>query len=325
MSYNKPIRRIAIVGTGVIGASWSAEYLARGFDVLATDPAPNAEANLRRYVDEAWKDLTKIGLSKGASKDRLTFTANSKEALSKADLVQENGPERPDFKMKLFADMDDVVPTDTIIASSSSGITPSVMQSKAKHSERILVGHPFNPPHIIPLVEVVGGTKTSPAAIQQALAFYASIGKKPIHLKKELPGHVGNRLQAALYKEIMYLIQHDVLSVEDADVAVSYGPGPRWGVMGPSLQWHLGGGTGGIKHFMDHLMNPLVAMIKSLGAPDVTPELKQTIVDGVLREAGNRSVDELAQEENKLLIGLLRSRAEASDSAPTQQEKQQAA
>lgn len=325
MSYNKPIKRIAIVGTGVIGASWSAEYLARGFDVIATDPAPNAEANLRKYIDEAWKDLTKIGLSKGASKDRLTFTASSKEALSKADLVQENGPERPDFKMKLFADMDDIVPLDTIIASSSSGITPSVMQSKAKHPERILVGHPFNPPHIIPLVEVVGGTKTSPDAIQQALAFYAQIGKKPIHLKKELPGHVGNRLQAALYKEIMYLIQHDVLSVEDADVAVSYGPGPRWGVMGPSLQWHLGGGAGGIKHFMDHLMNPLVAMIKSLGAPDVTPELKQTIVDGVLREAGNRSVDELAQEENKLLIGLLRSRAEASESAPARQQKQQAA
>ena len=145
------------------------------------------------------------------------------------------------------------------------------MQTNCKHPERVLVGHPFNPPHIIPLVEVVGGTKTSPEAIQQALAFYASIGKKPIHLKKELPGHVGNRLQAALYKEIMYLIQHDVLSVEDADVAVSYGPGPRWGVMGPSLQWHLGGGAGGIKHFMDHLMDPLAAMIKTLGTPDVTP------------------------------------------------------
>jgi 3-hydroxyacyl-CoA dehydrogenase len=290
MSYNKPIRRIAIVGTGVIGASWAAEYLARGFDVIATDPAPNAEANLRKYVDEAWKDLTSIGLSKGASRDRLTFTTDMKEALSKADLVQENGPERPDFKIKLFAQMDDAAPIDSIIASSSSGITPSVMQTNCKHPERVLVGHPFNPPHIIPLVEVVGGTKTSPEAIQQAIAFYASI-----------------------YKEIMYLIQHDVLSVEDADVAVSYGPGPRWGVMGPSLQWHLGGGAGGIKHFMDHLMDPLTGMIKSLGTPDVTPELKQTIVDGVLREAGNRSVDELAQDENEVIIGLLRSRAQSEN------------
>src|SRR5437868_9377445 len=297
MSYNKPIRRIAIVGAGVIGASWAAEYLARGFDVIVTDPGPNAEANLRKYIDEAWKDMTSIGLSKGASRDRLTFTTDMKDALSKADFVQENGPERPDFKMKLFAEMDDAAPIDSIIASSSSGITPSVMQSKSKHPERILVGHPFNPPHIIPLVEVVGGTKTSPEAIQRALAFYASIGKKPIHLKKELPGHVGNRLQAALYKEIMYLIQHDVLSVEDADVAVSYGPGPRWGVMGPSLQWHLGGGAGGIKHFMDHVFDPRPAMSKTPATSDVTPELKQTIVDARMSEEGNRSWRAHAQAE----------------------------
>src|ERR1700740_354054 len=150
MSYNKPIRRIAIVGTGVIGASWAAEYLGRGFDVIATDPGPNAEANLRKYIDEAWKDLTNIGLSKGASRDRLTFTTDMKEALSQADFVQENGPERPDFKMKLFADMDEVAPVDSLIASSSSGITPSVMQTNCKHPERVVIGHPFNPPHIIP-------------------------------------------------------------------------------------------------------------------------------------------------------------------------------
>src|SRR6202163_2724431 len=217
MSYNKPIRRIAIVGAGVIGASWAAEYLARGFDVVVTDPAPNAEANLRKYVDEAWKDLTSVGLSKGASRDRLTFTTDMKEALSKADFVQENGPERPDFKVKLFADMDEVTPVDSLIASSSSGITPSVMQSKCRHPERIVIGHPFNPPHIIPLVEVVGGAKTSPGAIQRAMAFYASIGKKPIHLHKEMPGHVGNRLQAALYREAMFLIQQGVLSVTAGD------------------------------------------------------------------------------------------------------------
>jgi 3-hydroxyacyl-CoA dehydrogenase len=311
MSYNKPIRRVAIVGTGVIGASWAAQYLARGFDVIATDPAPNAEVNLHKYVDEAWKDLTVIGLSPGAARDRLTFTTNMKEALSNADLVQENGPERPDFKIKLFADMDEATPADSLIASSSSGITPSVMQSECKHPERVLVGHPFNPPHIIPLVEVVGGTKTAPDAIQQALAFYTSIGKKPIYLRKELPGHVGNRLQAALYREVMYLIQHGVLNVADADVAVSYGPGLRWGVMGPSLQWHLGGGPGGIKHFMEHLMDPLAGMMKVLGTPDITPELKQTIVEGVLGEAGNRPVDQLAQKENELLVGLIRLRTQA--------------
>src|SRR5262245_42348716 len=162
MPFNKPIRRIAIVGTGVIGASWAAQYLARGFDVIATDPGPNAEENLRKYVDEAWEQLTAIGLSPGASRGRLKFTTNMKDGLASADLVQENAPERPEFKIKLFADMDDATPVDSIIASSSSGITPSVMQSKCKHPERVLVGHPFNPPHIIPLVEVVGGARTAP-------------------------------------------------------------------------------------------------------------------------------------------------------------------
>jgi carnitine 3-dehydrogenase len=311
MSYDKPIRRIAVVGTGVIGASWAAEFLARGFDVVATDPAPKAEANLREYIDEAWKDLTSIGLSKDASGDRLSFTTDMKKALSEADLVQENGPERPDFKMKLYAEMDEVVPLDSLLASSSSGITPSVIQSQCKHPERVLIGHPFNPPHIIPLVEVVGGSKTSPDAIQQAISFYASIGKKPIHLKKELPGHVANRFQAALYREMLYLIEQGVLSVEDTDAAVCYGPGLRWGVMGQSLQWHLGGGTGGIQHFMDHLMPPLEGMMKTLGTPDVTPELKQKVIDGVMREAAGRSVDRLGQEENRVLIGLLKLREEA--------------
>jgi carnitine 3-dehydrogenase len=313
MSYNKPIHRIAIVGTGVIGASWAAQYLARGFDVVATDPAPSAEVNLRKYVDEAWPDLTSIGLSKGASRDRLSFTASMKEALSRADLVQENGPERPDFKMKLYADMDEVTPVDSLLASSSSGITPSVIQSKCKHPERVVIGHPFNPPHIIPLVEVVGGSKTSPEAIQQAMAFYASIGKKPIHLKKELPGHVANRLQAALYREMLYLIEQGVLSVEETDAAVCYGPGLRWGVMGQSLQWHVGGGAGGINHFMEHLMDPLTGMMKALGNPQITPQLKQTIIDGVTREAANRSVDQLAQEENKLIVGYLALRAKAGN------------
>lgn len=309
MSYNKPIQKIAIVGTGVIGVSWAAQYLACGFDVVATDPAPSAEANLRKYVNEAWELLTEIGLAPGASRDRLTFTTNMKEALSKADFVQENGPERPDFKIKLFADMDDATPADSIIASSSSSLTMTVIQSGCKRPGRCVIGHPFNPPHIIPLVEVVGGDKTSPEVIQQAMAFYASIGKKPIHLRKALPGHVANRLQAALYREVLYLIEQGVLSVADADIAVSYGPGLRWGVMGPSLQWHVGGGQGCIQHFMEHLMDPLAGMMKGLGNPEITPKLKQTIVDGVMREAAGRPVEQLANEENEVLVGLIKLRA----------------
>ena len=313
MALDKPVRRIAIVGTGVIGASWAAQYLACGLDVIATDPAPNAEENLRQYIDAAWPDLTAIGLAKKASRDRLTFTPDMKKALSEADLVQENGPERPDFKIKLFADMDAATPPDSIIASSSSGLTMTVIQSGCQRPERCVIGHPFNPPHIIPLVEVVGGDKTSPETIQRAMAFYASIGKKPIYLRKALPGHVANRLQAALYREVLFLIQQGVLSVADADTAVCYGPGLRWGVMGPSVQWHVGGGQGGIKHFMEHLMDPLTGMMKVLGNPDVTPALKQTIVDAVLQEAGDRSVEQLAQEENEVLVGLLQLRAKYAE------------
>jgi carnitine 3-dehydrogenase len=306
---NSEIQNVAIVGTGVIGASWAAYYLARGFNVIATDPAPNAEANLWKYVDEAWTTLSKNGLSPRASRDRLTFEPEMAKALAKADFVQENAPERPDFKAKLFAQMDDATPPDSILASSSSSITMDVIQSACKRPERCVIGHPFNPPHVIPLVEVVGGARTSPETIDKTMAFYASIGKKPIRLFKALSGHVANRLQAALYKEVLYLIQQGVLSVEDADAAVSYGPGPRWGVMGPSLQWHLGGGPGGIHHFMEHLMDPLAGLMKALGSPDVTPELKKIVADEVMRMAGNRSVEQLAEEENEVLTELFSDRA----------------
>ncbi|MGN6558991.1 MAG: 3-hydroxyacyl-CoA dehydrogenase NAD-binding domain-containing protein [Candidatus Nitrosocosmicus sp.] len=308
MSLNKPIQRIAIIGTGVIGASWAAQYLARGFDVIANDPDPNAESKLRKYVETAWKDLTIIGLSPGARPDRLTFTSNIEEASSNADFIQESAPENLDLKIKLFSEIDNVAPSNSIIASSSSNITMSLIQSGCKHPERCVIGHPFNPPHIIPLVEVVGGNKTSNEAIQQTIAFYSNIGKKPIRIHKELPGHAANRLQMALYKEILYLIEQQVLSVEDADDIVSWGPGLRWGVMGPSLLWHLGGGEGGIRHFMEHIMDPLASMMKTLGNPKLTNELKQTIAQGVIHEAGNLSVEQLAQKEHEMLLNLLRIR-----------------
>jgi 3-hydroxyacyl-CoA dehydrogenase len=318
MSLNKPVRRIAIIGAGVIGASWAALYLARGFNVVATDPAPNAEAALRQYVDAAWKDLTVLGLSPNASRDHLEFTLDVKQVLSDADFVQENGPERQDFKIKLFADMDAAVPQDSIIASSSSGLTMSVLQSACRHPERCVIGHPFNPPHVIPLVEVVAGAKTSPEAVEQAISFYASIGKKPIHVRKEMVGHVANRLQAALYREVVYLIEQGVLDVADLDAAVCWGPGLRWGVMGPNLLFHLAGGQGGIKHFMEHLSGPVATWWKDLGkVTEFSPEVKQTIIDGVLQESGGRSLDELAHERDEVLLGLLALRTKRANVATT--------
>lgn len=305
MSADKPIRRIAIVGTGVIGASWAALFLAHGLEVIATDPAPNAEENLREYIDNAWPALEQLGLSSGAAKERLSFTAKLSDALQGVDLVQENGPERPDFKIKLFADMDALTPETTILASSSSGIPIGISQSSCKHPERCVIGHPFNPPHLIPLVEVVGSEKTSSATIERAIAFYASIGKRPIHVRKEVVGHVANRLQAALYREVVYLIEQDVLSVSDADAAVSWGPGLRWGVMGPNLLFHLAGGQSGIHHFMEHLAGPMATWWKDLGNPEFTTQVKEKIVKGVLAEAGNRSINELAGERDGMLLGLL--------------------
>src|SRR3984957_1338491 len=316
MAKTREVRNVAIVGTGVIGASWAALYLARGLNVIATDPAPNAEANLRSFIDAAWKDLQVIGLSPNASRDHLQFTTDMKKAFSNADLVQENGPERQDFKIKLFADMDAATPEDSIIASSSSGLTMSVIQSGCKRPERCVIGHPFNPPHIIPLVEVVGGDKTSPETVERAIVFYTSIGKKPIHVRKEVVGHVANRLQAALYREIVYLIEQGVLDVADSDAAVCWGPGLRWGLMGPNLLFHLGGGPGGIQHFMEQFTGPLAAWWKDLGTiTEFSPEVKHTIVNGVLKEANGRSIAELERERDEMLLELLTTRSKAQEAA----------
>jgi 3-hydroxyacyl-CoA dehydrogenase len=316
VTFDKPIRRIAIVGTGVIGGSWAAEFLSRGFDVVATDPVTNAELNLRKYIDAAWPSLMALGLDKGASRERLSFTPDLKEALRNADFVQENGPERKDFKIQLFADMDAATPPDSIIASSSSGLTMSVMQSACKHPERCVIGHPFNPPHMVPLVEVVGGAKTSVDAVQRTIEFYASIGKKPIHLRKEVVGHVANRLQAAIYREVVNLINLGVVDVADADTAVCWGPGLRWGVMGPSMLFHLGGGQGGIQHFMEHLSGPVAMWWKDLGGFTEWPEgSKETIAAGVVKAANGRSVDDLAQMRDEVLLELVKLRVQQVEKA----------
>lgn len=303
------IKRIAIVGTGTIGASWATHFLARGFDVVATDPGPDAEPALRDYVDAAWDTAARLGLAAGASRDRLSFTTDLAKAVGESDFVQENAPERPELKVKLLADIDAAAPPETIIASSSSGITMSVMQAECVRAERTVIGHPFNPPHVIPLVEVVGGAKTSAEVIAATMTFYSEIGKKPVLLKKELPGHVANRLQSALYREVVHLVADGVLNVADADDAVSWGPGLRWGVMGPNLLWHLGGGEGGIQHFMETLMPRMTEGWPALGNPIFTPELEQRIVTGVLEEAAGRSIAELGADRDAMLLDLISSRA----------------
>jgi 3-hydroxyacyl-CoA dehydrogenase len=307
----KPIRRVAIIGTGVIGASWTALFLAKGLDVIATDVAPDAEASLRRFVKAAWPALERLGLAPGASQSRLEFTADLPAAIGAADLVQENGPERLDFKKKLYRQLDDLLPADVIIASSSSGLTMSEIQSDCpSHPERCVIGHPFNPPHLVPLVEIVGGAKTSEATIARAIEFYEGLGKQAVRLRKEVPGHVANRLQAALAREVYYLVAEDVVSVADVDKALSWGPGLRWGIMGQVLLNHLGGGQGGIEHFFAQFTKPMTAWWKTLGSPELTPEVQRKLIDGLHAEVGSRSVAELEAQRDEILMGLLELRSQ---------------
>jgi 3-hydroxyacyl-CoA dehydrogenase len=318
MTNTKPIRRIAIIGTGVIGASWSSLFLAKGLQVVATDPAPNAEAALRKFVDTAWPALKRLGLSPGASQSNLTFTADLAQALAGADLVQENGPERIEFKQKLYAQLDGLLPPDVIIASSSSGLTMSEIQKGApSHPERCVIGHPFNPPHLIPLVEIVGGAKTSEATIRRADEFYTSIGQRTVRVNKEMPGHVANRLQAALSREIYYLVAEGVVSAADVDTALSWGPGLRWGVMGGLMLNHLGGGPGGIEHFFQQFTGPMTAWWKTLGSPVLTPEVQKKLIDSVHAEAGSRTIAQLEAERDEVLLGLIELRNKVAKSSQT--------
>ena len=316
MSNNKPIRRIAIIGTGVIGASWTSLFLAKGLEVIATDIAPDAESSLRRFVKAAWPALERLGLAPGASQTRLTFTADMPAAVRTADFIQENGPERIDFKKKLYRQLDELLPAEVIIASSSSGLTMSEIQSACElHPERCVIGHPFNPPHLVPLVEVVGGSKTSEATIDRAVEFYTGLGKQAVRLRKEVPGHVANRLQAALAREVYYLVAEDVVSVTDIDKALSWGPGLRWGIMGQVLLNHLGGGPGGIEHFFEQFTGPMTAWWKVLGSPELTPEVRRKLIDGLHTEVGSRSIVDLEAQRDEILLGLLELRSKYEPAA----------
>ena len=318
MTITKPIHRIAIIGTGVIGASWTSLFLAKGLHVVATDIAPNAEASLRKFVETAWPALERLGLSAGASQSNLTFTADLAQAVADVDLVQENGPERIEFKQKLYKQLDELLPADVIIASSSSGLTMSEIQKgAAAHPERCVIAHPFNPPHLIPLVEIVGGAKTSEETIRRVAEFYTSIGQRTVRVNKELPGHVANRLQSAVLREVYYLVAEGVVSADDVDTALSWGPGLRWGTMGGMMLNHLGGGPGGIEHFFHQFAGPMTAWWKTLGSPVLTPEVQKKLIDSVHAEVGSRTIAELEAQRDELLLGLLELRTKRSENGVT--------
>ncbi|MCG6121527.1 MAG: 3-hydroxyacyl-CoA dehydrogenase NAD-binding domain-containing protein [Microvirga sp.] len=300
---------VAVIGAGTIGASWSSWFLARGFRVNASDPSPGGEDFVRRFVGNAWPQLVELGVATTTLDEalaRLVFTPDVAEACRNADFVQENAPERLEIKQELLARIDEHLPEGRVIASSTSGLKASDMQARMSRPGRLVVAHPFNPPHLIPLVEIVGGRLTDEAACDWALGFYNDHGKRAIRVRKEVPGHIANRLQAALWREAAHLVSDGVASVADVDAAITEGPGLRWAIMGPHLTFHLAGGDGGIRHFADHLGPAIKTWWDDLGSPVVDARLTDMLEAGVREEVGGRTTSELAAERDAKLIALLR-------------------
>lgn len=305
------IKRVAVIGAGTIGASWAAYFLSRGIAVSASDPSPGAPDLLRRMIADAWPILMRLGGKGDADPNAWTFDADPAAACAGADFVQESAPERLDIKQDLLARIDAALPADVVIASSTSGLLASRLSERCAHPERVVIGHPFNPPHLIPLVEVVGGAKGCPEAVAAAMEFYRAIGKHPIEIRKEVPGHLANRLQAALWREAVHLVAEGVASVADVDAAISEGPGLRWALMGPHTTFHLAGGEGGIEHFLKHLLPALESWWMDLGDPKVNEAVQKMLVAGVAEGTGGASTTDLARRRDAALVRLLEARAKA--------------
>ncbi|RPH64034.1 MAG: 3-hydroxyacyl-CoA dehydrogenase [Burkholderiales bacterium] len=307
-----PIRTVAVVGCGTVGASWTALFLAHGLDVRATDPSPAAEERLRRFIDRARPQLAALGCS---GEGALHFATGLADALAGADFVQENAPENEDLKRRLLAEIDGLVPPGVIVAGSTSSLLRSRLVADCRHPKRHISAHPFNPPHLVPLVEIVGEDDD---VVARAANFYRGLGRRPVVLAKEMAGHIANRLSSALWREAVYLVEQGVASVADIDAAMTHGPGMRWAIMGPHMTYHLGGGEGGIEHYLSHLGPSQARRWASLGTPVFDDATKRALVDGVRDEAAGRSVAELEAERDRALVGMLRllGRADPSQAPP---------
>jgi carnitine 3-dehydrogenase len=297
--------RVAALGGGLIGRSWTALFLAAGKDVAVYDPAPGVEAHVRASVDEAWPVLRQLGLTSTASPEsELMFCTDPREAVEGAQFVQESIPERMPLKHALYAAIEDALGPSTVVATSASGLTLGELQAAWRDPRQFVLGHPFNPPHLIPLVEVMGNERTSPEAVDAARSFYESIGKVTIEVKREVPGHVANRLQAALWREAIHLVNEGVASVEDVDLAVSSGPGLRWAVMGPTQLFHLGADNG-LAQFCEHYADSFNRWWDDLGAPHLDDDTIKRLVDGLSSVTDKNSYDELAARRTALLTAVV--------------------
>ena len=302
------VKQIGLVGTGIIGSGWAAHFLAQGLDVVATDPHPQAEQTLRAHIDKAWPSLENLGLAEGASRERLRFTPSMEQALGEADFIQESVPESETIKDQVMAAISDVARPDVVIASSTSGIVPTRLQQQCRHPERMIVGHPFNPVYLLPLVEVVAGQHTRQAVIDWTLDFYRHVGKSPLHCRTEKLKHIGNRLQAAIFSEMLHLVAEGAATPAELDAALTDGPGLRWALMGSSLTYHLASGEGGIGEGLAGYHSP--PLRPEMAAPTVDKALSLNIAEGALAQAAGHSSAEMAQMRDGFLVNVLKLRAD---------------
>lgn len=302
-------KQTAVLGAGVIGASWTALFLASGRDVAVYDNSPTAEKTVRDYVARAWPTLESLGLVKGGSPDRIRFCASAAEAVEGAAFVQENVPERIGIKHTLYKEIEPSLDKGAVVATSASGLTLSEMQEGWKSPGRFVLGHPFNPPHLIPLVEVMGNERTADGVVEAAERFYEAVGKVTIRVNREVPGHVANRLQAAVWREAIHLVKSGVASVEDVDKAMWAGPGLRWAAMGPTMLFHLGAGEGGLAAFCERYTDSFNRWWDDLGVLHLDPAIAETLVAGVTEEANGKSPADLSAYRDVLIASIQKAMA----------------
>ncbi|MGI9350217.1 MAG: 3-hydroxyacyl-CoA dehydrogenase NAD-binding domain-containing protein [Rhizobiaceae bacterium] len=299
------VTQTAVIGAGVIGASWSALFLAAGMDVNVYDPSPTFQEDVEDYVDNVWPTLLELGLAVEGRKGRLRYFNSAAGAVEEAQFIQENVPERIEIKHAIFAEIEPCLKPDAVVASSASGLMLKEMQKGWKNPSRFILGHPFNPPHLIPLVELLANDKTADGVLEIAEAFYGAVGKITIRVNKEVPGHVANRLQAAIWREAIHLVHNGVASVEDIDKAVWSGPGLRWAAMGPTMLFHLGAGEGGLSSFCERYTESFNRWWDDLGDLRLDSEISSELCEGVEAEAKEQSIDALADERDQLIAAML--------------------
>jgi len=311
MSGAGDIRTVGLVGGGVIGGGWAARCLAHGLDVVAWDPGAGAEARMRGKIENAWPALTRLGLKEGADPARLRFVARVEQAVEAADFVQESAPENEDLKRQLFAQLDAAARPGVLIASSSSGLLPTRFASECGHPGRVLVGHPFNPVYLLPLVEVLGGESTAPDSLALASEFYRSIGMRPLRVRTEIPGYISDRLQEALWREILHMVAEGVATTDELDDAIRFGPGLRWAFMGTCMIFHMAGGDDGMRHMLAQFGPALKLPWTKLEAPELTEQLIDRMVEGTEKQAGTRSISDLERYRDDALISVMEAVAAA--------------